>query len=111
MRSLYSSLRLGLYDVGEFIERQTNQQQKAKLEKQMYNTLTVRPNIVKPLLATGGELIEPWFCISYLQLERKEAVSGTEIIYRQQATTCRTLKTTAHKILPLLNLNKTTQSE
>ena len=32
-------------------ERQTNQQQKAKLEKQMYNTLTVRPNIVKPLLA------------------------------------------------------------
>ena len=31
------------------IERQTNQQQKAKLEKQMYNTLTVRPNIVKPL--------------------------------------------------------------
>ena len=37
-------------------ERQTNQQQKALLEKQMYNTLTVRPNIVKPLLATGGEL-------------------------------------------------------
>ena len=37
-------------------ERQTNQQQKAKLEKQMYNTLTVRPNIVKPLLAVGGEL-------------------------------------------------------
>ena len=41
---------LGLCDVGAFIERQTNQQQKAKLEKQMYNTLTVRPNIVKPLL-------------------------------------------------------------
>ena len=39
------------------IERQTNQQQKAKLEKQMYTTLTVRPNIVKPLLATGGELL------------------------------------------------------
>ena len=39
---------LRLYDVGEFIERQTNQQQKAKLEKQMYNTLTVCPNIVKP---------------------------------------------------------------
>ena len=37
-------------------ERQTNQQQKAKLEKQMYTTLTVRPNIVKPLLAVGGEL-------------------------------------------------------
>ena len=50
---------LWLYDVGGFIERQTNQQQKAKLEKQMYNTLTVRPNIVKPLLATGGEIIEP----------------------------------------------------
>ena len=30
---------------------------KAKLVKQMYNTLTVRPNIVKPLLATGGELL------------------------------------------------------
>ena len=39
-----------------FIERQTNQQQKAKLVKQMYTTLTVRPNIVKPLLAVGGEL-------------------------------------------------------
>ena len=38
------------------IERQTNQQQKAKLEKQMYTTLTVRPNIVKPLLAVGGKL-------------------------------------------------------
>ena len=38
-------------------ERQTNQQQKAKLEKQMYRTLTVSPNIVKPLLATGGELL------------------------------------------------------
>ena len=33
------------------IERQTNQQQKAKLEKQMYNTLTVCPNIAKPMLA------------------------------------------------------------
>ena len=41
-------LTLRLYDVGKFNERQTNQQQKAKLEKQMYNTLTVRPNIVKP---------------------------------------------------------------
>ena len=71
------------------IERQTNQQQKAKLEKQMYNTLTVRPNIVKPLLAIGGELKEPLFCSSYLQLERKEALRGTEIIYRQQATACR----------------------
>jgi len=30
------------------IERQTNQQQKAKLEKQMYKTLTVSPNIAKP---------------------------------------------------------------
>ena len=38
-------------------ERQTNQQQKALLEKQMYTTLTVSPNIVKPLLATGGELL------------------------------------------------------
>ena len=37
-------------------KRQTNQQQKAKLENQMYTTLTVRPNIVKPLLAVGGEL-------------------------------------------------------
>ena len=37
-------------------ERQTNQQQKVKLKKQMYNTLTVRPNIVKPMLAVGGEL-------------------------------------------------------
>ena len=45
---------LWLYDVGEFIERQTNQQQKAKLEKQMYRTLTVRPNIVKPLLNEGS---------------------------------------------------------
>ena len=45
-KKLHATLRL--YDVGEFIERQTNQQQKAKLEKQMYNTLTVRPNIVKP---------------------------------------------------------------
>ena len=35
------------------IERQTNQQQKAKLEKQMYNTLTVRPNIVKPLCVSS----------------------------------------------------------
>ena len=50
------SQRFRLYDVGEFIVRQTNQQQKALLEKQMYTTLTVRPNIVKPLLATGGEL-------------------------------------------------------
>ena len=31
------------------IERQPNQQQKAKLEKKMYNTLTVSPNIIKPL--------------------------------------------------------------
>ena len=35
-------------------ERQTNQQQKAKLEKQMYTTLTVSPNIVKPLLNEGS---------------------------------------------------------
>jgi len=34
-----------------FIERQTNQQQKAKLEKQMYRTLTVCPNGAKPMLA------------------------------------------------------------
>ena len=34
-------------------ERQTNQQQKALLEKQTYNTLTVCPNIVKPLLAAA----------------------------------------------------------
>ena len=31
-------------------ERPTNQQQKAKLEKKMYNTLFVRPNIAKPML-------------------------------------------------------------
>ena len=35
-------------------ERQTNQQQKAFLEKQMYTTLTVSPNIVKPLLNEGS---------------------------------------------------------
>ena len=42
--------RFRLCDVGAFIERQTNQQQKAKLEKQMYNTLFVSPNIAKPML-------------------------------------------------------------
>ena len=31
-------------------ERQTNQQQKALLEKQMYRTLLVRPNVAKPLV-------------------------------------------------------------
>jgi len=41
---------LGLCDVGAFIERQTNQQQKALLEKQMYRTLFVRPNVAKPLV-------------------------------------------------------------
>ena len=42
---------LGLCDVGAFIERQTNQQQMPFFEKQMYNTLFVRPNIAKPMLA------------------------------------------------------------
>ena len=41
-------------------ERQTNQQQKAKLEKQMYNTLTVRPNIVKPMLPAVISLPVVW---------------------------------------------------
>jgi hypothetical protein len=39
----------GLCDVGAFIERQTNQQQMPFFEKQMYNTLFVRPNIAKPM--------------------------------------------------------------
>ena len=44
---------LGLCDVGAFIERQTNQQQMPFFEKQMYNTLFVRPNIAKPMLYAG----------------------------------------------------------
>jgi len=33
------------------LERQTNHQQKAKLEKKMYTTLFVSPKIAKPMLA------------------------------------------------------------
>ena len=52
-------------------ERQTNQQQKAKLKKQMYNTLTVCPNIVKPLLAEGGELKRAFELMRLLTIGRK----------------------------------------
>ena len=46
---MLAAQRYRFYDVGALIERQINLQQNAKLEKQMYKTLTVRPNIVNPM--------------------------------------------------------------